>query len=54
MESLAGVIEDGDVVEKGAVSVTVVRGQLTAERAASISARQHRSSSSESSVNNST
>lgn len=45
---VTGVIEDGDVVEKGAVSVTVVRGQLTAERAASISARQHRSSNSSS------
>ena len=45
---VTGVIEDGDVVEKGAVSVTVVRGQLTAERAASIRARQHRSSNSSS------
>jgi len=43
---VTGIMEDGNVVEKGAVSVTVVKGQLTSERAASITARQHRSNSS--------
>lgn len=45
-----GVIEDGNVIEKGAVSTTIQSGTLSAERAAAMSSRQVNAGSSSTTV----